>query len=152
VGGFLTGVGGFVTLLVAVPLNVIEFYVLATRMVAAIARVRGYDIDRPQIRTAVLLTLVGADADDLLRRAGVLTTAGVGERLTSLAAQRLPAPALMVLNKGVGFRLLTRAGRSVFSRLGRGVPIAGGAVGAGLDVYLLAKIAEGARREFRRQS
>ena len=37
--------------------------------------------------------------------------------------------------------------RSAFSRFGRGVPLLGGAMGAGLDAYLIHKIAEQARRE-----
>jgi len=143
-GGFLTGVGGIITLPVALPANVIEFYASATRLVAAIAAVRGHDLTSQGVRTAVMLTLVGADADDLLRKAGVVSTG----RLANLAAQRLPGPALMVLNKGIGFRLVSTAGRSALSRLGRVVPLAGGLVGAGVDVYLLRKIAAQASREF----
>lgn len=145
-GGFVTSVGGFVTLPVALPANVVGFYLLATRMTAAVARLRGYDISNPQIRSAVLLSLVGADADDLLAKAGVLApTSGA---LTNLAAQRLPGPALMVLNKAVGFRLLTTAGKRTFGRFGRKVPLVGGVVGAGMDGWLLHRIAENARGEF----
>jgi hypothetical protein len=144
-GGFLTGLGGFITMPVALPANVIEFYLVATRMTAAIAAVRGYDLRSGQIRTAVLLSLVGADADDLLKKAGIMAPAS---RLTNLAAQRLPGPALMVVNKAIGFRLLSQVGRSTFARLGKAVPVVGGAVGAGLDVYMLRRIADNARREF----
>lgn len=147
-GGFLTGLGGFVTLPVALPTNVAEFYLVATRMTAAIAHLRGYDIRRQPIRTAVLLTLVGADADDLLTKAGVVAP---GHRITNLAVQRLPGPALMVVNKAIGFRLLSQVGRSTFARFGKAVPVVGGAVGAGLDVYLLKRIAEHARTEFPRR-
>jgi hypothetical protein len=144
-GGFVTGIGGFVLLPVALPLNVVEFYVVATRMVAAIASARGYDIRQPQIRSAVLLTLVGADADDLLRKAGVV---GVAGRVSDLAAQRLPGPALMVVNKAVAFRLISQVGKKSLTRLGKGVPLVGGAVGAGLDTFLLKRIADHARHEF----
>ncbi len=148
-GGFITGLGGFVTMPVALPANVLEFYVVATRMTAAIASLRGYELRQGQIRTAVLLTLVGADADDLLKKAGV---AAGGGRLTNLAAQRLPGPALMVVNKAIGFRLLSQVGRSTFARLGKAVPVVGGAVGAGLDVYMLKRIADNARKEFPRKA
>ena len=47
VGGFVTGLGGFVTMPVALPVNVAEFYVQATRMVGAIATLRGYDVRDP---------------------------------------------------------------------------------------------------------
>lgn len=142
--GFITSLGGFVTLPVALPANVLEFYLLTTRMTAAIARLRGYDLSQQEIRSAVLLALVGADAQDLLAKAGVVATG----RLSNLAAQRLPGPALMVVNKAVGFRLLSSAGKGVFSRFGKNVPIIGGFVGAGLDTWLLHKISEQAREEF----
>lgn len=143
-GGFVTGLGGFVTLPVALPANVLEFYAVATRMVASIASLRGYDLRLPGVRAAVMLTLVGADADDLLKKAGVASTG----RLANLAAQRLPGPALMMLNKGIGFRLVSSVGKSALSRFGRGVPVVGGVVGASVDVYLLRRIADQARREF----
>ena len=144
VGGFVTGLGGFITMSVALPANVLEFYLVATRMVATIASIRGYDIRRPEVRSAILLALVGADSDDLLAKAGY---AGSG-RLANLAAQRLPGPALMALNKGVAFRLLTRVGRKSVTRFGRAVPLVGGVVGAGVDTFLLTRIADHARREF----
>jgi hypothetical protein len=144
-GGFVTSLGGFITLPVSLPANVLGFYLIATRMTGAIAQVRGHDINQPQIRTAVLLTLVGADADDLLAKAGMVAPTG---RLTNLAAQRLPGPALMVVNKAIGFRLLSTAGKKTFSRFGRNVPIVGGVVGAGLDGWLLKRISDNARREF----
>jgi hypothetical protein len=144
-GGFVTGLGGFITMPVALPANVLEFYLVATRMTAAIAALRGYDLTQPPIRTAVLLALVGADADDLIRKAGIPTPTG---KLTDLAAQRLPGPALMVINKAVAFRLVSNVGRSTFARLGRGLPIAGGVVSAGLDAYMLKRVADHARREF----
>lgn len=144
-GGFLTGLGGFVTMPIALPINIAEFYIVATRMTAAIAAVRGYDLTSQSIRTAVLLALVGADADDLLHKAGIPTPTG---HLTDLAAQQLPGPALMVVNKGIAFRLVGSVGRSTFSRLGRLLPLAGGAVSAGVDTFMLKRIADHAREEF----
>jgi len=142
--GFVTSMGGFVAMPIALPANVVGFYLVATRMVAGIATIRGHDIAHPEVRSAVLLALVGADADDLLRKA---SGAGAG-RMVNLAAQRLPGPALMAVRKGVAFRLLCRIGRKSLPRLGKAVPVAGGAVGAGLDTYLLKRIADHARTEF----
>lgn len=142
--GFVTGLGGFVVMPIALPVNVVGFYVLATRMVAGVAAIRGYDIRQPAVRSAVLLALVGADADDLLKKAGF---AGSG-RLVNLAAQQLPGPVLLAINKGVAFRLLSRIGRTSLTRFGKAVPLAGGFVGAGVDTYLLTRIAVHARGEF----
>ena len=145
VGGFVTGLGGFFTMPISLPANVLEFYLLGTRMTAATAKVRGYDLKEPAIRSAVLLTLVGADGDDILKKAGLTAAGG---KLSGLAFNKLPAPALMVLNKAVGFRLLGRIGGSAFTRLGRAVPVVGGVLGAGVDVYMLSRIGAQAAKEF----
>ena len=143
-GGFITGLGGFVTMLIALPANVLEFYLVATRMVAGIAATRGYDIRQSEVRSAILLALVGADSEDLLRKAGY---GGTG-RLANLAVQRLPGPVLLAVNKGVGFRLLNGVGRKSLARFGKAVPLAGGVFGAGVDTFLLKRIADHARQEF----
>jgi hypothetical protein len=145
VGGFVTGVGGFVTMPVALPANVVEFYVGATRMVAAIATLRGYDLDDPQVRSAVLLTLVGSEADEVLAKAGL--TGGSG-KVVGLVGQQLPPAALLMLNKAIGFRLLRSVGEKAFARLGRAVPLAGGVVGGGIDVWMMKRIADHALNEF----
>jgi hypothetical protein len=145
VGGFVTGVGGFITMPVALPANVVEFYVGATRMVASIATLRGYDVDDPQVRTAVLLTLVGSEADEVLKKAGLTGTTG---KVVGLVGQQLPPAALLVLNKAIGFRLLRGLGEKAFARLGRGVPLAGGVIGGGIDVWMMKRIADHAMAEF----
>lgn len=150
VGGFVTGVGGIFTMPVALPANVLEFYTLATRMVASIAELRGYDVSSKAARAAVVLSLVGADADELMRKAGITTAAGLtgSGRLATLAMSRLPKAAAMMVNKAVGFRLLTAVGGKALGRVIRFVPVAGGVVGAGLDGYLMKRIADHARSEF----
>ena len=143
--GFVTGLGGFVTMPVAIPANVLEFYITATRTVGAIAKLRGYDVTDPAVRTAVLLTLVGAKSTDILNLAGV--TLGTGA-LGGLAQRGLPSAAVMVINKAVGFRLLKKLGEQWLERFGRGVPVIGGAVGATVDGVLLSRIAQEARTQF----
>ena len=145
IGGFVTGVGGFITMPIALPANVLEFYVQATRMVGAIAILRGYDIKEPRIRTAVLLTLVGSKSDEVLKRAGMATGGG---RIAELALRNVPPAALMVVNKAIGFRLMRGVGSKLLGRFGRGVPVAGGFVGGGIDAYMMKKIADHAMQEF----
>lgn len=144
-GGFATSLGGFVTMPVAIPANLLEFYVQATRMVASVARLRGYDITQPNVRTAILLTLVGSNSEEVLRKAGVTTGTG---RLTAMALKNLPKPAMMMVNKAIGFRLLKSVGESTLAKLGRGIPVAGGFVGGALDGYMMNKIGEQALKEF----
>lgn len=145
VGGFITGLGGFVTMPISIPVNVAEFYVQAVRMVGAIATLRGYDLSDERIRTAVMLTLVGSKSDEVLKKAGLTTASG---RVTTLALRNFPPAALMVVNKAVGFRLMRGVSEKVLTKLGRGIPVAGGVVGAGIDAWMMRKIAEHARKEF----
>lgn len=144
-GGFVTGLGGFVTLPVALPANVAGFYVIATRMVAAIAVLRGFDVDDPKVRAAVLLVLSGEDASKVLSRVGIH---GSGGAVTRVLTSQLPSSAAMLVQKGVGFQLVTKLGTGILRRLGRAVPLAGAVVGAGSDVWLLRRIATTARTEF----
>lgn len=145
IGGFVTGVGGFVTMPIALPANVLEFYVQATRMVGSIATLRGYDLSDERIRTAVLLTLVGSDSHDVLKKAGMSTGGG---RLATLATRGMPPAALMVVNKAVGFHLMRGVGLKALGRFGRGIPIAGGFIGGGVDAWMMKRIADHAMREF----
>jgi hypothetical protein len=145
VGGFVTSVGGFVTMPVALPANVVEFYVGATRMVAGVAILRGYDVDDPRVRTAVLLTLIGSEADEVLAKAGLTGASG---KMLGLVGNQLPPAALLMLNKAIGFRLLRGFGEKAFARLGRGIPLAGGVVGGAIDVWMMKRIADHALTEF----
>ncbi|CUR58557.1 conserved hypothetical protein [metagenome] len=145
VGGFVTGIGGFVTMPVSLPVNVAEFYLQAVRMVGGIATLRGYDVSEPRVRTAVLLSLVGSDAEEVLQKAGMTSVSG---RATSYALKGLPPAALMMVNKAVGFRLMRGVSEKLLARLGRGVPLAGGLVGGGIDGFMMKKIADHAMKEF----
>jgi hypothetical protein len=148
IGGFVTGLGGFVTLPVALPANLLGFYVIATRTVAGVAALRGYDLSRDEVRAAVLVTLTADDAPSVLSKFGI---GGSGGLATRLARRQLSGPGLALLNKAVGFQLLSRIGRTSLARLGRGVPFAGGLIGAGSDVYQLRRIAKAARGAFPEQ-
>ena len=97
------------------------------------------------MRTAVLLTLVGAKADDVLAKAGLTTGGGA---ITKLAMGKLPPAALMVINKAISFRLMRGVFERMFSRFGRVVPFVGGIVGATIDGWMMRGIAEQAKVEF----
>ena len=147
--GFATGVGGLLTLAVSLPANVLGFYVLATRTVAAVAELRGYDSTRPEVRSAVLLTLVGTDATDVLKSVGLPSLPSVRGHLAKLFTKRLPPSVLMLVNKGVGFRLLARFGATGLLRLPtRSLPLVGGVVGAGMDAMTFRRIAKQAEVAF----
>ncbi len=145
ISGFVTGLGGFITMIVALPANVVGFYAIATRMVAAIAHLRGHDLSAPETQTAVMLTLTGDEASELLAKAGAVVP---GSRATTAALRRLPASTLTFVNKGIGFKLFARTVGKGAARFGRAIPLVGGVVGAGIDLALMRSIAKHARKEF----
>lgn len=144
-GGFATGLGGFITMPVAIPANLLEFYLQATRSVGAIASLRGYDVSQPHIRTAVLLTLVGSRSDEILKTAGAAVPGGA---VAGMALRKLPPSALMVINKAVGLQLLKSIGERFLTGFGRGLPVAGGVLGGGIDVWMMRRIIKQAKQEF----
>jgi hypothetical protein len=144
-GGFITGLGGFSAMPVALPVNVVEFYVQAGRMVSAIAILRGHDVGDSQVRKAVLQTLVRTQHDSVLVKAVAATRAGA---LTWGLLRLLPSGALLVASKGIGFRLLRAMAERLFGRFGRGVPFIGGIVVATTDGWNMWRIAERAMIDF----
>lgn len=144
-GGFVTGLGGFITMPVALPANVATFYLNATRMVGSIAHLRGYDVNDPAVRTAILLSLVGADADDVLRKAGMVTPSGM---VSNMALKGLPPTALMLVNKAIGFRLVKGIGEKTLSSMGKAIPLGGGLIGGTVDTVMMKVIANHAMKEF----
>lgn len=141
--GFLTNLGGFVTMPVALPANVVGFYTLATRMVAAIAHINGHNVHSEQVRSAVLLHLIGEDATKVLRGVGGAATVPV-----RVATAGLPPAALAVVNKAVAFRIAARTGERFLTKIPRIIPVAGGVVGAVVDVMLIKRIAKAASAGF----
>lgn len=146
INGFVTGLGGLVTLIVALPLNLIGFSLISARLTAAIGAIRGLDLDDPGTRTAVLLTLTGNNAAELLAKAGV---AAPGGRITSTALKRLPSSTLAFINKGIAFRMATKTLGKGITRFGRLVPLVGGVVGAVIDRTMVRSIARTAKKELR---
>ena len=59
--GFVTNLGGVAAMAVTVPANLAGVAVLQVRMVAAIAHLRGYDVDDNRVRTALVMCLLGGE-------------------------------------------------------------------------------------------
>ena len=57
--GFVTNLGGLVTAPMTIPANITGLALLQCRMIAGIVHLRGYDLDDPRVRNAILVTLLG---------------------------------------------------------------------------------------------
>ncbi|QWC86318.1 EcsC family protein [Nocardioidaceae bacterium] len=146
--GLLTNLGGLVTSLASIPANLVGITVVQSRMVAGIAHLRGYDVEDPRVRDAVLATLLGEDrVRQLVRRRRVpappMALATAPEHDSTLAP---------VIAAEVASELVTRvAGRRLATQVGRRVPVLGGAVAAGTDAWSTRGLATYASRELRKR-
>ena len=130
---------------VALPVNVVEFYIQAARMVGAIATLRGRDVDDSDVRKAVLETLARTQTDSPLVKA---ISAKRGGAVTRRMLHLLPTGALLIANKAIGFRILHALAERLSGRIGRSAPFIGGGVIAIRDAWIMRRIAELAKNEF----
>jgi len=142
--GFITGLGGLLTLPVAVPAALGASWVIQARMAGAIAQICGRDLTEDRVRTLVLLSLAGDSGKEVLKRAGITVTS----KLTQKAIQRIPGRILIEINKRVGFRLLTKAGEKGIVNLMKVVPVVGGVVGGVFDAVTCRTVGYAAKRLF----
>ncbi len=142
--GFATGLGGFVTLPITVPADLTVLYAYSARCTAAIAHLRGYDVHTEEVRSLVLLTLLGSSGAAVLSDAGVQ----VAQKSALAALKNLPGHALTKINQAVGFRLVTKFGEKGVINLHKFVPLAGAPVGAAVNVVTMRTVATYARRNF----
>lgn len=143
--GFATNVGGLVVAVFAVPANLAGITVIQCRMVAAIAHLRGYDIDNSRVRSAILMCLLGEESATDLVRERILPS-------TPMAIATAPAydPRLddQISSNVLSHLAAQIGGKKLPLLLGKRIPLIGGGVGALTDGYQTFQIATYARREF----
>jgi hypothetical protein len=142
--GFTTGLGGILTLPVAVPAALGAAWILQARLAGAIAILHGHSLRSDRVRTLILLAIAGDSAKDVAKTAGIV----VGKRLTANAIRTVPGRVLIQLNRLIGMRLLTKAGQTGAISLTKAIPIAGGLVGGGFDAATCVAVGRVADRLF----
>jgi uncharacterized protein (DUF697 family) len=143
--GFLTGIGGFVSLPVAIPANLASALYIQVRMIAAIARLRGYDIRTPEARGLVLACLTGSKAAETLKNAG----ARLGLRMTRDVAGWVSPALLKKAERAAGVSATALAGAVHAAKAGKLVPVVGGVVAGGVDAAMTQLVGRAADRVFR---
>ncbi|CAA9217839.1 MAG: hypothetical protein AVDCRST_MAG54-419 [uncultured Actinomycetospora sp.] len=135
--GLLSSLGGAATLVVTAPAGMTGLYLLSTRLAAAIARLRGRDLDDPVTRTAVVVCVLGADGVELAERTGLdLVNASL---LSGL--RRLPPEVRAQLDTRLGYRLTSRFTRRGALNVTKLLPVVGAPFGAGADAMAMRTVA-----------
>lgn len=142
--GFITGLGGVITLPVAIPANIGSVMYVQMRMIACLAYMGGYDTDSDQVQTLVYACLAGISIDQLLKGVGIQ----FGTKLTMAMVKKIPGSVLVKINQKVGFRFLTKFGTKGIINIGKAVPVIGGVISGGFDFAETRVIADRAFKMF----
>lgn len=128
--GFLTGFGGFATVIATLPANITSIMYVQLRMCCAIAKMAGYDIHSDQVQTLIYACLTGSAMSDILKQAGIK----FGQKFGVAMVKKIPGKTITAINQKVGFRFVTKFGEKGIVNLGKVVPVLGAFIGGGIDV------------------
>lgn len=143
--GFVTGLGGIITLPVSVPAEISASFFHQLRMAAAIAYLAGnHQLNNDKIRTFCIACLCGMQATEILKGCGV----SIGTKFAKQAIKSISADTIRQINKRVGFRLLTKFGEKGVINLGKTIPFVGGVIGGTFNVVNTKAVGAAARKVF----
>lgn len=142
--GFVAGLGGIVTLPVAIPANVSSVMYVQMRMIACLAYMGGYDTKSDQVQTLVYACLAGISIDQLIKNAGIK----FGTKFSMAMVKKIPGSVLTKINQKVGFRFITKFGEKGIINIAKLVPVVGGVIGGGFDFAETKVIANRAYKMF----
>lgn len=127
--GFISGFGGFITMPVSIPANISSVLYVQIRMISALAYAGGYDLNSDEVQTFVYACLAGVSLNSIAKQFGIK----LGSKLSVNLVKKIPGNVLIRINKAVGFRLLTKFGKTGLINLGKMIPAVGAGVCAGFD-------------------
>ena len=142
--GFLTGLGGAITLPVTLPANITSVLYVQIRTIAAVAHIKGYDLSSDQVKTLVYSCLLGSAALDTLKDVGIK----VGTKMGEQALKNMSRKIIVDINQKVGFRLVTKLGEKGVINLGKAIPVIGGVIGGTFDAVATHSIGKIAKKVF----
>ncbi|MEH2279098.1 MAG: EcsC family protein [Nostoc sp.] len=142
--GFITGLGGIAAMPITIPVGLAASYALGANTAAAIAHLRGYDIYSEQVRTMVLLCLIGEAGEEILKTAGIT----IGTKVCQNLIKQIPGKVMIEINKKIGFRLITKAGEKGVINIMKMLPLVGGVVGGTFDGIFVNSCGKTAKKVF----
>ena len=146
--GFVTNLGGAAALPVAVPANLTGVAVVQVRMIAAIAHLRGYDLDDNRVRTALVMCLLGGEQVVKLIKEGKLPTSPMAIATAPVFDPGLDARVAEEVVSDLAGRI---GGKNLALMLTKRVPLVGGGIGAVVDAVATRQIGKYAKSELLRR-
>lgn len=115
--GFITGLGGAMTLPIALPANLASVIYVQIRMIAAIAYMGGHNIQSDQVKSLIYICMAGNGAKELLKDISIKA----GEKLLTKTAEKL------------SIKLASKAGEKGLATFSKSIPVMGGIIGGAYD-------------------
>lgn len=143
--GFVAGLGGLITLPVTLPANIASLIYVHIRMVAAIAHMTGHDLKHDKVKALIYLCLLGSSMNEVAKDFGITSDTNFA---TSYIEKNVTGVALTKIKRAVSFRLVTKFGTKGLINVGRVVPVLGGVICGGFDVFTTNIVGNQARKTF----
>jgi uncharacterized protein (DUF697 family) len=128
--GFVTNIGGLAMLPVAIPANITGVATVQVRMVAAIAHLRGYDLNDNRVRTALVMCLMGGEQVAEHIAEGTLPTSPLAVATAPIFDPELDRLVAEEVLTDLAARI---GGKNVALAIVKRVPLMGGGVSAVMD-------------------
>jgi uncharacterized protein (DUF697 family) len=141
--GFVTNIGGVAALPVAIPANITGVAIVQVRMVAAIAHLRGYDLNDNRVRTALVMCLMGGEQVAKHIADGSLPTSPMAVATAPIFDPDLDRQVADDVVADLAARI---GGKNLALAIVKRLPLAGGGVSAvmdGIATYQIGRYATG---------
>lgn len=143
--GFVTNLGGLLTAAVTLPANLAGVAMVQSRMIAAIAHLRGHDLTDQRVRSAIMMVMLGRTGVNELIAKGKLPSTPM---VVATAPAEDPDLEAQVAERVLGSLMGEAGGKQAASFLARRIPVIGGGVGLLTDGYSTRAVARYAREQF----
>lgn len=130
--GFITGLGGAITMPLTVPANIASVIYIQIRMITAIAYMGGHDIHSDRVKSLVYICMVGNGAKELLKDLSIRS----GERLATKIIEK------------VSLKLAGKAGEKSVASVSKAIPVVGGVVSGSYDIVTTRIVGKVAKKIF----
>ncbi len=146
--GFVTSLGGVITLPVAIPANLTTVWYVQLRMIATIAIMSGCDPTDDMVQTLAYMCFTGAEAAKIFKEAGIKA----GEKFAEQAIRKIPIEIINRINRLTMQRFITKFGEKGVINLGKMIPVVGGIIGGSFDFVGTSAMAATAKSTFSKLS
>jgi len=130
--GAVTGLGGLITLPLAVPADLGLSWMIQIAIVLAVAHVYGHNAKSADIKTDIYLILAGDSVREALRRIGIEVSKEVTKKAVSKYITR---EVMKKIWKVVPQKIITKAGEKSLTSFMKMVPLVGAPVGYTFDWF-----------------